>query len=230
MSSMFESASAFDQNIGRWDVTALTDATDMFKDNWLSTPTYDALLNGWDAQILHSGVTFDGGISGYCAGEAARTNMITADTWTITDGGKDCTQPEIEVTGNGVPIPNGDSFSSPSDDTAFASMTVGGTPITHTFTISNVGYTDLYLTGTPTVVLSTGTHFNVTQQPGSTTVVSGTAVTFQITFDPLSNSTKFDTVTIENNDSNESNYAFKISGYGTVLTDDFVVTVQTDNA
>ena len=62
----------------------------MFSDAKLSTVNYDALLNGWDAQTLNNGVTFDGGNSTYCAGEAARANMISSDGWTITDGGKDC--------------------------------------------------------------------------------------------------------------------------------------------
>ena len=78
--------------------------------------------------------------------------------------------------------------------------------------------------------VNNGTHFNVTQQPAITTVVSGTAVTFQVTFDPQSYGTFIDTVIIENNDSNESTYTFQISGDGTALTDDFVITVQTDNA
>jgi len=62
----------------------------MFIRATLSTTNYDALLNGWDAQTLQSGVTFHGGNSTYCAGEAARANMISSDSWTITDGGKDC--------------------------------------------------------------------------------------------------------------------------------------------
>jgi hypothetical protein len=62
----------------------------MFTGVSLSTSDYDALLQGWDAQILHSGVTFDGGNSQYCLGEAARTHLISAYSWTITDGGKLC--------------------------------------------------------------------------------------------------------------------------------------------
>jgi surface protein len=90
MSWMFEGAFAFDQDIGSWNVEALTDATFMFDGATLSTANYDALLNGWDAQNLQTGVTFDGGHSTYCIGEAARANMITSDGWTITDGGIDC--------------------------------------------------------------------------------------------------------------------------------------------
>ncbi len=90
MQQMFTSATAFDQDIGSWNVEAVTTATQMFSGVTLSTANYDALLTGWDAQTLQSGVPFHGGNSKYCGGETARTNMINADGWTITDGGKDC--------------------------------------------------------------------------------------------------------------------------------------------
>jgi hypothetical protein len=211
---MFYHAGVIDQDIGDWDVTALLDANNMFFGVKLSTVNYDALLIGWDAQTLQNDVTFNGGNSTYCAGEAARTHMMTAYDWTIVDGGKDCTQPEIEVFGMGVPITDGDTTPSTSDGTDFGTMTLGGTPITHTFTISNSGFVDLNLTGTPAITLAEGTHFSVTQQPSSSTVVSGTAVTFQITFDAQFDGIFTDTVIIENNDIDESPYTFMIAGVG----------------
>ena len=87
MSSMFYNASAFNQNIGAWNVGALTDAPAMLSGVTLSTANYDALLQGWNAQPLQSGVYFHGGNSQYCAGAAARANMISTYGWVITDGG-----------------------------------------------------------------------------------------------------------------------------------------------
>ena len=72
-----------------WDMSTINDATDMFHSVTLSTSNYDALLISWNAQALQAGVTFGGGNSMYCAGEDARTNMISADGWFITDGGID---------------------------------------------------------------------------------------------------------------------------------------------
>ncbi len=89
MWGMFKNAISFDQNIGNWNVQAVLEMTDMFIGVTLSTSNYDALLIGWDTQNLQSGINFHGGNSLYCAGEAARTNMINNDGWTITDGGKD---------------------------------------------------------------------------------------------------------------------------------------------
>ncbi len=90
MNHMFYQASTFNQDIGSWDVTSLTNATNMFFGATLSTNNYDSLLNGWNAQILQSGVTFSGGNSTYCYGAAARVNISDSDLWTITDGGLYC--------------------------------------------------------------------------------------------------------------------------------------------
>lgn len=97
MSTMFLAASSFNQNLGGWDINALTDADQMFYGVELSTVNYDALLNGWNAQIVHSGVMFGGGNSEYCAGEAARSHMISADSWNITDGGKNCPPADLRI-------------------------------------------------------------------------------------------------------------------------------------
>ena len=88
MSGMFNGAVVFDRNIGRWNVATLTDATDMFNNVTLSVANYDALLTGWDGQSLQSNVIFHGGNSLYSTvATIARENMISSDSWTITDGG-----------------------------------------------------------------------------------------------------------------------------------------------
>ena len=87
MTRMFHNAVNFDQNLGNWNVQNLTNAEDMFQNVTLSTANYDALLIGWNAQNLQPNVPFSGGNSQFCAGEAARQNMIDTDGWTIIDGG-----------------------------------------------------------------------------------------------------------------------------------------------
>jgi hypothetical protein len=56
----------------------------------LSRANYDATLTGWSALTLQPSVTFDAGRSVYCTSEAARTSIITDNSWTINDSGKNC--------------------------------------------------------------------------------------------------------------------------------------------
>jgi len=105
MGLMFSDASAFNQNLGSWNVTMLTTAINMFADIALSTENYDALLIGWDAQDLQSGVTFSGGNSYFCYGIDARVNMIDNDSWTITDGGENCPCNDLIMTVSDSPDP-----------------------------------------------------------------------------------------------------------------------------
>ncbi len=86
MISIFFNAVSFDQNIGNWNISNLTNATFMFNGVTLSTANYDALLIGWQNQPHNNNVAFSGGNSKYCTGQTARTSLIT-NGWTITDGG-----------------------------------------------------------------------------------------------------------------------------------------------
>ena len=90
MYAMFSGATSFDQNIGGWNVEAVSSMGDMLSDVTLSPTNYDALLTGWDAKNLTTGVTFSGGDSQYSsdAAHTARENMISSDGWIITDGGR----------------------------------------------------------------------------------------------------------------------------------------------
>jgi hypothetical protein len=91
---MFKGATSFNQSLAGWDITALagTHGDGLLNGVTLSTANYSATLISWGAQDVQSGVTFDGGLSKYSAGDAAtaRAHLINTETghsWTITDGG-----------------------------------------------------------------------------------------------------------------------------------------------
>jgi len=70
---MFANATAFNRDIGSWDVMALGNATDMFKGVTLSRVNYESLLIGWN---LQPGVNFSGGNSTFCIAEAVDAGPI----------------------------------------------------------------------------------------------------------------------------------------------------------
>lgn len=88
---MFRDASSFDQSLAGFNITSLTDATDMLLGVTLSTANYDALLISWEAQAELLNVPFNGGNSLFTkspsAAETARSVLIATSNWTITDGG-----------------------------------------------------------------------------------------------------------------------------------------------
>ncbi|SDW08298.1 BspA family leucine-rich repeat surface protein [Aequorivita viscosa] len=100
MSNMFDSATAFNQNLGNWDIGNVTDMQDMFLGATLSGSNYDATLIGWATDSsgtaddgvddIPSNITFNGGYSSYCLGEAARNNLTNGNGWEILDNGQVC--------------------------------------------------------------------------------------------------------------------------------------------
>ncbi|MFT5298213.1 MAG: surface protein, partial [Colwellia sp.] len=90
MNSMLRAATVFNQNIGSWDVSNVTDMGGMFENASLSTQNYDALLSGWSSLALQESVEFDAGSSKYsAASQSARDVFINVYRWNITDGGID---------------------------------------------------------------------------------------------------------------------------------------------
>lgn len=123
--------------------------------------------------------------------------------------------PEINVTGNGADIADGDISPSLDKHTDFGDTYINATTTTRTFTIGNAGTDSLNLTGTPRVVVS-GTHaadFTVATQPAAS-VPAGDSTTFSITFDPGAAGLRQAMVTIANDDDDENPYAFAIQGMG----------------
>lgn len=123
---------------------------------------------------------------------------------------------EISVLGNGLSIIDGDISPSTNDGTDFGDEEIGGDPVQVTFTIENTGDEPLNLTGTgPVNILGEFSgDFSVVSQPGSTTINGGQSVNFTVEFSPLGTGSRGAMVRILNDDSDEGQFSFAISGVG----------------
>lgn len=126
------------------------------------------------------------------------------------------TAPEMEVQGNAVPIADGDVAPQTADHTDFGPVAVTGGTAARSFTILNVGGTNLTLSGTPKVALG-GMHavdFTVSVQPAGP-VAAGARSEFSVVFNPSAAGVRTATLSIANDDSDENPYDFAIQGTGT---------------
>ncbi|GAB4126225.1 MAG: hypothetical protein Tsb0027_25550 [Wenzhouxiangellaceae bacterium] len=123
--------------------------------------------------------------------------------------------PEIEVTGNGIPIVNGDATPTNADGTDFGTLDIASIGVTRIFTITNANTGDLILDATPSVrvVGSLPADFVVSAQPQSV-IASGASTTFSVIFKPNNIEQRTAVIVIPNNDNNEDPYTFSISGVG----------------
>ena len=124
--------------------------------------------------------------------------------------------PEMNVEGNGVDIPNGNTVISLTNDTDFGGIEVtGAVSASHVFTIQNLGTSNLTLSGASPYVTITGATagFTLTTTPNSS-ILAGGSTTFTITYDPTTSGIHTATISIANNDTDENPYTFLIQGRG----------------
>ncbi|WP_299684882.1 choice-of-anchor D domain-containing protein, partial [uncultured Dokdonia sp.] len=139
-------------------------------------------------------------------------------------------QPEMNITGIGNNILNGDTTPTITDDTDFGSV-VAGSSNPNTFTIENLGNLDLNLTGASPYVTITGagaTYYSVTTIP-SNTIGAGASTTFAITYSPTVGGTHNATVSIANDDADENPYTFNIRGTGVGPEPEMAITGMSNN-
>ncbi|WP_431135326.1 choice-of-anchor D domain-containing protein [Psychroserpens mesophilus] len=120
--------------------------------------------------------------------------------------------PEINITGNGITISDGDIFPTPADDTEFPAVSIAGSTHTNTFTIENTGTAALSI-GAISFAGANASDFTVSSPPAASVAPSG-STTFDITFDPSAAGPRLANITIVNNDSDENTYYFNIQGFG----------------
>lgn len=120
---------------------------------------------------------------------------------------------EIDVLGNSVSVSSNDNTPSATDNTDFGSVLyAGAATINKTFTISNNGNKVLNLGSSPRVTVSGSDFTLVTDAPA--TIQPGSSATFEISFDPSAVGVSAGSITIANDDCDESSYTFAIQGTG----------------
>jgi uncharacterized repeat protein (TIGR01451 family) len=163
-------------------------------------------------------VTFDPSASGARNATLTITNDDASEAtydFAITGTG---TAVEINLRGNSTDIADGDNSPSSADHTDFGSADIIAATVARTFTIQNTGTATLNLAAAAASrVTVSGTHaadFTVTTQPSAATIAAGGNLTFVVTFNPSASGTRSATLTITNDDSDESPYNFDIQGTG----------------
>jgi uncharacterized delta-60 repeat protein len=118
------------------------------------------------------------------------------------------TPPEIAVTGEQIPIGDGDTTPNTADGTDFGRVMLGGTPISHTFAVANIGGAGSILT-LGSVSVPAG--FTVTKDLPASLGPLGSDV-FLVRLDTTTAGVFSGDVSFSNNDSDENPYNFRITG------------------
>ncbi|GEM_PF-3075702 len=97
----------------------------------------------------------------------------------------------------------------------FGTLLLGRSPLSTTFTLANLGTYNLLLTGNPKLTVSgpNPDDFRISG-PTLSSIASGAQTEFTVTFAPTSLGSKAITISIPNNDGNESPYILNLQGQG----------------
>lgn len=120
------------------------------------------------------------------------------------------TDPEINVQSGPTTIVDGDATPSIIEGTDFGGLSVCSGTIPSNLTIYNTGNSNLSITN----IIVTGGDFVLSGIPLPATIAPGANANFTITFNPSNLGPINGTVSIFNNDCNESTYDFTITGMG----------------
>ncbi len=92
MSDMFNTSNAFNQNIGSWNVSKVTNFASFMngKTNLnFSATNLDAIYNGWSSRPVKTPITITFGTAKYTSASSSGRAILTGapNNWVITDGG-----------------------------------------------------------------------------------------------------------------------------------------------
>lgn len=164
-------------------------------------------------------------------GAGVRINNDDSDegpfTFTILANGNN-SLPEINVTGGGRTILDGDTTPDTADHTYFGGHDVTSGDVTRVFTVENTGTADLTITS----AAISGAHqadFTITQAlPG--TITAGNSAPIHVKFNPTAQGVRTATLSITNDDGDESPYSFDIQGTGENVVGDITIVLNVEGS
>lgn len=121
---------------------------------------------------------------------------------------------QIDISGNGISIANNDTTPSLVDATDFGSLDINLKTTSTTFTITDIGTTNLSISN-PVISGVNAGDFTITAYPATLSINSGATRTFTIKFDPSAIGLRTAIVTIDNSDYDDNPHTFTIQGRGT---------------
>jgi len=138
-------------------------------------------------------------------------------TFAIRGLGTSTLDEEMEVLGNGQVIESGDIFPQTGDFTDLGTAEISGLPGTAQYTIRNIGYAVLNLTGPPPYVSIEGPNaadFVITNIPSNSVAIDSATTSFEVGFNPSALGLRQAIISIQNDDSDENPYTFTIQCTG----------------
>ncbi|HOX02772.1 MAG TPA: choice-of-anchor D domain-containing protein [Verrucomicrobiota bacterium] len=184
----------------------------------LTVPSGYTVTEGLAASIAAGGqdtftVRLDAAAAGTYAGQVSFVNNDSNENpynFQITGVVTAVLVPEVEVTGNGVVIVDGDGTPSTADHTDFGSTTAG-TAVSRVFTVKNVGTAVLTTSG-----LTVPSGYTVTEGLAAS-IAAGGQDTFTVRLDAAAAGTYAGDVSFNNDDSDENPFNFRITGEVTAV-------------
>ncbi len=212
------------QNVG--DMTLTLNGTPLVSIGGANAGDFTVTSQPASASVAATGqTTFQLRFTPTAVGLRTATVTIASDdadegTYVFAVQGTGVAAPEIALADpDGTPIASGDTTPSAAESTDFGTVDTQFGLRAQSFVISNSGAGPLTLSGTPLVAIAGANagDFTVVTQPTGGTINTGGQQTLTIQFNPSANGLRTATVSIANNDPDESPYTFAIQGTGANL-------------
>ncbi len=90
MSYMFYNATLMDGNFEHWNISNITDMTNMLSGSGMSTSNYDHTIIGWESRSVQANVSLGATGLDYCSCASKRNSLISNSSWNITGDNENC--------------------------------------------------------------------------------------------------------------------------------------------